>query len=348
MSSMRAVVLPGDKQVHVVEREIPSLGTHDVLVRTRASAICRSDMSLYYGNPIVGGQRAGTGAVIPGHEPAGDVVQVGEDVKSIRVGDRVAIYLAIGCGHCGYCLRGYRMLCPDWQCVGFDVDGGDADYLVVPAINCLKLPAAVSYEAGSLLTDMVGTQYNVQKRLAVSGSDTVAIFGIGPMGGGGILVAKGRGARVIAVDVVPHRLELARELGADVVVDGREDVVARLRELTDGEGVDAAIDCSGNTAGQNAALDATRKFGRVGLVGESRETTINPSDQFIRKLLTVIGGWYFPLGEYPEIARFVVERELAVERLITHRFAIEDAPEAFRLFDARETEKAIFVWNHDA
>ena len=135
---------------------------------TRASAICRSDISLYDGRPIVGGDVAGTGLVVPGHEPAGDVVELGEGVHGIALGDRVAVYLAIGCGICRYCLSGYRMLCPQWKCLGFDIDGGDADYLVVPAVNLLKLPTTVSYEAGALLTDMIGTQYHTQKRLAVS------------------------------------------------------------------------------------------------------------------------------------------------------------------------------------
>src|SRR4051812_49125516 len=129
---MKAVILPGDRRVQVVERQRPSPAPGDVLIRTRVSALCRSDMSLYYGNPIVGGDVAGKGLVVPGHEPAGDVVEVGDGVAGIEVGDRVAVYLAIGCGHCQYCLRGDRMLCPAWKCLGFDVDGGDADYLVAP------------------------------------------------------------------------------------------------------------------------------------------------------------------------------------------------------------------------
>jgi propanol-preferring alcohol dehydrogenase len=342
---MKAVILPGNKEVEVVEREQPRPRAGEVLIRTRASALCRSDMSLYYGNPIVGGEAAGTGSVIPGHEPAGDVVELGEGVTGVAVGDRVAVYLAIGCGHCRYCHAGDRMLCPDWQCVGFDVDGGDADYMVVPAVNCLPLPEGISYEVGAVLTDMVGTQYHAQKRLGVSGADTVAVFGLGPMGAAGILVAKGRGARVVAVDVVPERLALARALGADETIDSRrEDAVARLRELTGGIGPSVAVDCSGAPPAQNAALDAIAPYGRVAFVGESRETTLNPSDQLIRKLTTVIGAWYFPLWEWAEIADFVVRHELPVEQLITHRFAIDEAPTAFRMFDARETEKAVFVW----
>ena len=106
-----------------------------------------------------------------------------------------------------------------------------------------------------------------------------------------------------------------------------------------------AIDCSGAPSAQNAALDAVRKRGAVAFVGESRKTEINPSDQIIRKLLTVVGGWYFPLGEWDEISRFVVDNQLPVEDLVTHRFALADAAEAFRAFDDRETEKAVFVWD---
>lgn len=172
---------------------------------------------------------------------------------------------------------------------------GDADYLVVPAQNCLKLPDQISYEAGAVMTDMVGTQYHTQKRLNVSGSTTVAVFGLGAAG---VLIGKGRGARVIAVDVLESRLEMAQQLSADAVINSaKENPVEQLRALTDGDGVDVAIDCSGNPAGQNAALDSTRKQGAVAFVGESHSTTINPSDQLIRKLLTVIGAWYFPIWE---------------------------------------------------
>ena len=343
---MKAVLFPGDKAVEVVDRPDPQPGAGEVLIKTRASAICRSDMSLYYGSPIVGGEVAGKGLIIPGHEPAGEIIEVGSGVTMFKPGDRVAIYLAIGCGECRYCRSGYLMLCPNWICLGFDVDGGDADYIVAPAQNCLRLPDQLSYEAGAVMTDMVGTQYHTQKRLGVSGADTVAVFGIGPMGSAGVLIGKARGARVIAVDVLESRLEMAQQLGADEVVNSaNEDPVERLLTLTDGEGVDIAIDCSGNPAGQNAALDSTRKQGAVALVGESRSTTINPSDQLIRKLLTVIGAWYFPIWEWSEIASFVVNHQIPVEQMISHRFPLKDAAEAFQRFDQRQIEKAVFVWD---
>jgi len=342
---MRAVLLPGNKQVQVTDAPEPRPGTGEALIQMKASAICRSDMSLYYGNPIVGGDTAGTGQIIPGHEPCGQIVAVGADVGNVAVGDRVAVYLGIGCGHCRYCLSGYRMLCPTWKCVGFDVNGGDAEYIVVPAINCLPLLDEMSYEVGALSTDLVGTLYHAEKRLNVSGADTVVVFGLGPMGAAGAMVAKARGARVIAVDVLDDRLELARSLGMDETVNSKnDDPVASILALTDGIGADVAIDCSGNPAAQNAALDCAAKSGRVAFIGESRETTIRPSDQMIRKLLTLVGAWYFPIHEYDEIARFIVRHNLPLERLVTHRFPIEQAPDAFRMFDQRETEKAVFVF----
>ena len=332
---MRAVLLPGNKDVQVTDFPDPRPGPGEILLQIKASAICRSDMSLYYGRPIVGGVNAGTGQIIPGHEPCGQVVELGEGVTHVQVGDRVAAYLAIGCGVCRYCLSGYRMLCPSWKCVGFDVHGGDAEFLVIPAINCLHLPDALSFEAGALSTDLVGTLYHAQKRLAVSGSDTVAVFGLGPMGATGVMVAKALGARVIAVDVLEARLDLAHRLGADAIVNSSTgDPAAAIVRLTDGLGADVAIDCSGNPAAQNAALDCVGRFGRVAFIGESRETAIRPSDQLIRKLLTVIGAWYFPLSAYPEIARFMVQHRLPVEQLVTHRFSIEQAPDAFRMFDS--------------
>lgn len=343
---MRAVSLPGNKQVLVVHRDRPTPGPHEVLVKTMASAICRSDMSLYYGNPIVGGADVSTGINVPGHEAAGIVVEIGNAVTHVAVGDRIAGHLAIGCGFCEYCATGFSMLCNVWKCFGFDISGGDADYFVIPERNALPLPDHFSFKAGAVMTDMIGSQFSVQKRLGVNGSQTIAVIGLGPMGLAAVLVAKAFGARVIAVDILDARLAQAAELGADEIVNSKDvDPVAAIRELTVGRGADACIDCSGNPAGQNSALDAAAKLGAVAFVGESRKTEINPSDQILRKLLTVVGGWYFPIGEWQEILRFVEENNIDVEALISHEFSIEDAEEAFGAFDRRETEKAVFVWH---
>ena len=344
-TQMKAVRLPGGQQVDVIERPIPRPKPNEVLIKVRASAICASDLSLYAGNALVGGANAGTGTITPGHEAAGDVVDIGAAVTYVKPGDRVAVHLSVGCMHCEYCRAGYIQQCPEWQCVGFDVDGGDAEYMVVPETNCLPLPDALSYESGAVLVDNFGTQYHTQKRLGVSGRHTVAVVGLGPMGAAAVLISRALGARVIAVDVLHGRLEQGSSLGATELVNSAEvDAVDRIRELTGGRGADVVIECSGSPVGQNTALDAVAKLGAVAFVGESRRTEINPSDQIIRKMLTVIGGWYFPRGEWDEIVRFVVGRSVPVEDLISHEFSIEDAEEAFRAFDRRETDKAVFIF----
>ncbi|GAB2701697.1 zinc-dependent alcohol dehydrogenase family protein [Paenibacillus thermoaerophilus] len=343
--TMKAVVFPGDKQVEIREVPIPVPGSGEVLIKMKASAICRSDMSLYYGNPVVGGEAAKSGCIHPGHEPAGEIAQVGEGVTRFKPGDRVAVYLAVGCGECEHCKSGYRMFCKEWKCVGFDIHGGDAEYMIVPEENCMRIPDEMSYLVAAVSTDAVGTLYHAQKRLNISGRDTLVIFGLGPMGGAGVMVAKGLGATVIAVDMLDERLEVAKELGADYVINGKENVLERIMEITNGRGADAAIDCSGSPHAQNTALNSLRPHGRAAFIGEGRELTINPSNQLIRKQITVMGSWYFPIYEYDEIARFIIDRKLPVEKLVSHTFRLDEAATAFRMFDERKTEKAVFVWD---
>ena len=213
---MKGVLLPGNREVVVTSFANPKPAIGEAVVRVKASAICRSDLSLYYGNAVLPGV---VNPVISGHEPAGIVEEVGPGVTSVKPGDRVAVYLAVGCGHCQYCRHGDLQLCPDWECLGFTRDGGNAEFLLVPAANCLKMPDEMSFVAGAVSTDAFGTLYSACRKLDVAGDTTVAIFGIGPMGSAGILAAKACGARVIAVDPLEVRREFALELGADAALD---------------------------------------------------------------------------------------------------------------------------------
>jgi threonine dehydrogenase-like Zn-dependent dehydrogenase len=338
---MRGVLLPGDKRVLIEHFPEPTPGVGEVVVRVKASAICRSDLSLYYGNAVVGGDRAGK--VITGHEPAGIVEAIGDGVTFVRPGDRVAIHLAIGCGHCSACRAGNFHMCPRWECLGFTTDGGNAEFLRVPERNCMRIPDAMSFSTACVSTDAFGTLYSAVTKLGVNGNTTLAIFGLGPMGSAGVLAGKALGARVIAIDPLEARRNFATDMGADEVVNTDVDVVRVIRDLTEGAGVSAAIDCSGNPVAQNAALDAARDFGKVAFIGEARETTIRPSEQFLRKQLTLVGSWYFSIAEYEEIVQCIMTRHVPLEKLITHSFDLDDAPEAFRMFDERQTEKAVFL-----
>ncbi|MBK5446999.1 MULTISPECIES: zinc-binding dehydrogenase [unclassified Peribacillus] len=340
---MKAVIFPGDKKVEIREMEIPTPGMGEVLIQMKASAICRSDMSLYYGTSVFEGTKLGS--IVPGHEPAGIITELGEGVTTFKTGDRVAVYLALGCGECAHCKSGYKMFCKEFKCIGFDSHGGDADYMVVPAENCMRLPDDMSFLTAAVSTDAVGTLFHAQKRLAISGRDKLVIFGMGPMGAAGVMIGNALGATVIAVDMLDERLEMAKELGAAYIINGKNaNVQEEISRITNGLGADAAIDCSGSPFAQNDALDCVRAHGRVAFVGESKETTIKPSAQLIRKQISVIGSWYFPIQEFDEITEFIVRKKLPVERLVTHKFRLEEAETAFQLFDERKTEKAVFVW----
>ena len=339
---MKAVFLPGDKRVDIRDIAIPKPAADEVLVQVKASCICRSDLSLYYGDAVLGGVAPGT--CVTGHEPAGIVVETGAAVRQFKKDDRVAIHLAIGCGVCGHCRGGNFHLCAKWKCLGFTADGGNAEYIAVPERNLLRLPDKLSFLAGAISTDAFGTLCSACRKLGINGLSTVGVWGLGPMGSAGVLAAKALGGRVVALDPIAERREFALQMGADLVLDpslptAREQIM----DFTGGTGLNAAIDCSGNGAAQNMALDVAAAFGKVALVGESRELTIRPSEQLIRKQVTVMGSWYFGIAEYDDILKIIDAAEIDLEKLATHTFSLDEAETAFRLFDERKTEKAVFV-----
>ncbi len=338
---MKVVLLPGDGRVEVVDRAEPLPSPGEVLVHMRASAICRSDMSLYRGRPIVGSSEAG-GQIVPGHEASGDVVAVGEGVRAVAVGERVAGYLAAGCGHCAHCSSGAWMLCRQWRCMGFDFDGGDEELFLLPERCCLRIPDGVSYVGGAVLTDMVGTQFHLQRLAGVGGASTMVVVGLGPMGNAGVMVGRALGAVVIAVDPLSARRDRARLLGASETLTPEEFTERRAAGYL-GEGADLAVDCSGSATGELTALDAVRPEADVFFVGERTETPIDPSNQLIRKLTRLRGGWYFPRWRYDELAAFVDNGRLPLDDLVSDQVLLDNAAEAFRAFDAREVEKIVFV-----
>jgi threonine dehydrogenase-like Zn-dependent dehydrogenase len=252
-----------------------------------------------------------------------------------------------GCGHCKHCRAGWAQLCPRGIVVyGMTGHGGHAPYMVVPASTLVPLPAELSFEEGAAISCGTGTAYQALRRLDISGRDTLAIFGQGPVGLSATMLGVAMGARVVAIDVGRERRDLGREFGADAVVDpGATDVVATLKDLTDGEGVDAALDCSGHPEARLAAARATRTWGRVGLVGEGNQVTFDVSPDLLRRQLTLHASWTFSTLIQEECARFIVRRRVALKRLLTHRFRLPRAADAYRLFDTQTTGKGVFVFD---
>ncbi|GHV24580.1 L-threonine 3-dehydrogenase [Spirochaetia bacterium] len=342
---MLAAKIPCKETVKVVEEKIPVPGKGEVLIKMKASALCRSDLHRYHGVAIFE-ETAEEANITPGHEPCGIVDKLGEGVTKVKVGDRVAIYLGLGCGTCPDCLRGDVMLCPEFKCIGFAVNGAHADYMTIPEENCLPLPAEMDFITGALSTDVGGTLYTACKEVGLNGTSTVVIIGCGPMGSGGILIAKGFGARIIAVDIDDKRLNLARELGADYTINSaKADPVATIRELSGGRGADAVIVTAGGNIPLNTALNSVRTKGQVALIAESNSATIDPSNQFLRKRVELKGCWYFNRADWEEIAGFIAEKKIGLHKISSNVFPISEAAKAFPLFDSGETQKVVFVWD---
>lgn len=343
---MRGAVLLGDRQVEIREFDDPTPGINQVIVRTKASGLCGSELHALYQRSRAEREGSRFWGWIGGHEPCGVVEQVGPGVKGLQPGDRVIVYHIQGCGYCKYCTSGWMLHCPNAKrSYGWDIHGGHADFILVNAANCVPLPEALSFADGACCACGTGTAYQGLRRIGVSGRDRFVAFGLGPVGLSGVMLAHAMGAEVIGVDLIPERLALAKELGASTVIDtSKEDAVAVVRELTDGEGAEAAADFSGNPQARNNALDCVGIWGRVAFVGEGNLTTINPSPQMLHKQLTVVGSWVFGLWELRELGDFLVRHDLHPERMVTHRFPLEHIAEALALFDSGKTGKVILTW----
>jgi threonine dehydrogenase-like Zn-dependent dehydrogenase len=237
------------------------------------------------------------------------------------------------------CVTGARVM-------GFSANGGNAPYLLAPASSLVPLPDELSFVEGAAIACGTGTAYSALKRLDVSGRDTLAIFGQGPVGLAATQLATAMGARVIAIDPLAARRDLACQLGAAVALDPQATpVVEAIRELTHGEGADATLDCTGQPEPRANCAKAARPWGRACFVGEQGTATFDMSPDVIHKQLTMYGSWTFSTVLLAECARFAVDRRVPVRNVFTESFTLDQADAAFRKFAAREMGKGVFVFD---
>ena len=330
---MLAVHFRGQGKVSLDEIPAPQPSGGEVAVRVRAAAICGTDRENLEGN----GQ-----PTVPGHENAGEVVRV-DRLARVKVGDRVAINCHVTCGRCRHCLQGDLYFCDALQAIGFERDGGFAEYLLVPEACCMPIPDDVSFETGSLLVDMLGTPFRAAKRAHLLPGDQVGVWGAGPIGLGELMVVRAFGAAVASVDRSDYRLAMARDLGAELVLNpDRDDVQAALMDWTHGLGIDVAFDCVGSQAVAEQALRAVKKRGTLVVVGVSHKLILSPWDHLICRELTIFGTRNFNTAEFGEMVN-LVQRGLPVNRAVTHRFALSEAEAAFDLFRSGECGKILIV-----
>ena len=347
---MRGVVFMGEKEIEFMDFPDPTPGPDEVVVEMKASGMCGSDLHQYRrpkSGAAGGGIAVNPNPVIAGHEPCGVVAAVGSAVsdRAARVGERVMVHHYKGCSTCAHCRSGWSQLCQEVPVTvyGNNGHGGHARYLKVPAFTLVPLPPAMSFEVGAAVSCGTGTAYGALRRLKLSGSETIAIFGQGPVGLSATQLAAAMGARVIALDVSPERLSRAKEFGAWQTVNPRSnDPVGAIKDLTHG-GADYTLDTSSQPEARLAAVKSAKVWGTACFVGERNEVTIDVSPDMLRKQLTIIASWTFSWAGQEECARFIVDRGIPVEKLFTHRWRLDEAVEAYRLFDAQTAGKGVFV-----
>lgn len=338
---MQGIVITGNRTVSAMSFADPAPGPGEVVVAIHAAGLCGTDLHRFRAPPEPGPP------VIAGHEPAGIVAAVGAGVSqaAARIGMRVMIHHYEGCTVCRDCRSGWTQMCSSgaMKLHGRDAHGAFAPFMKVPAYTLLPLDDRLSFSAGAAIGCGTGTAWGALERMGLSGKDTLVVFGQGPVGASATLLAAAQGARVIALDVQPGRLEVASSFGAWQVLDAREPaLVAQILDLTDGRGADMVLETSGNQQAADAALDCARPWGTACFVGVGARVNFDVYAR-LRKQLTILTSWTMSIGGQQDCADFVIERGLDLDALFTDRWHLDQAQKAFEQFDLQAGGKAVFL-----
>lgn len=328
--------------VELVERPVPTPGPGEVLLHMEATSICGTDIHLFKWDPWAADLLKPP--ITLGHELAGRVVAMGADVTRVREGDLVGVESHIVCWACHQCRGGQMHLCHDLKVIGAHVDGGFAEYAVIPEANAIESnglePAVVA------LQEPMGNAVHAAFVEPIEGR-SVAVTGCGPIGLLSVAIAKAAGATwVVATDVEEYRLEIAREMGADLALDARQPETAqRIVDATGGDGVDVVLEMSGSQAALEQALEFVTRGGRISLLGIfASPVEVHLSDLVIQKGLRLYGVYGRRIYETWEQTQELL-RSGAVDPtpLITHRFDLADWEQAFDLVASRHAGKVVLL-----
>jgi len=332
---MKTVHMLGNGKIEIIDLPEPDPNDDYVVVKIMSSTICGTEYTSYFGKvPLESNS---------GHEAAG-IVWKTDNAKYVRKGDRVSIYpiLYYSCHRCPACLAGDWLHCQNfrWPKPNQKYPGNHSQYILIREDICLPIPDDISFEVGALLDDCFGTPYQAIKRLQVNAFDTVLITGVGPIGAAAAMISKFLNAQVIAVDINDMRLEHVLQYGVEHTINPlKDDVLKIVRKLTNNQGVDVALECSGMEEAQIQCLETVKPRGKVAFLGIKSETTkVKVLQHFILKDLTVIGSWAMKPVMHSEIIE-LIRRGLPADQLITHKFKIEDAASAFKAFFSGEAVK---------
>ena len=343
---MRALTFQGPGEVRIEERPMPELlAPDDAIVRIEATGVCGSDLHIYHGR-----LKIEPGFTI-GHEYVGTVLETGDAVTRVRVGERVAGAFQTACGTCFHCMRGEYHRCGESRTFGLgatmgSLQGTQAEFALVPRANLVlrRVPDGISDDVALFAGDVLGTGYHGVAASGLAAGELAAVLGLGPVGLCAVQAAKLAGARVIAIDSVEQRLALAESYGATALNLAEQDVAAEVRRLTEGRGgVDVAIDAVGHTDVLDTAIRLTRACGRIQCIGIYAERGEIHLGLAWLKSLTLRGGQANVIAHLDPVLEMLANGQLDPTPLVTHHMALDDAPRAYEMFDRREALKIVLT-----
>jgi L-iditol 2-dehydrogenase len=327
-SKMHVAMYYNNRDVRLEQVPVPKIGPGELLIETRASGICGSDLMEWY--------RIKKAPLVLGHEITGDVTEVGDGVKDFKVGDRVFSSHHVPCGKCRYCMAGHQSVCDLLRTTNFD-PGGFAEYIRVPKINVelgtLRIPDTMTFDEGSFI-EPLACVVRAQRFARVGAGQTVLVMGSGISGLLHIQLARCRGAaRVIATDISDYRLKAAIQFGADVTIHGSEDVPARLRDLNDGRLADRVIVCTGAIS---AIQQAVRSVDRGGTLLFFAPTAAGvdvpiPLFDYWRDEISMVTSYAGSGEDLNESLELIRDRKIRVADMVTHRLPLAQAGLGFQL-----------------
>jgi 2-desacetyl-2-hydroxyethyl bacteriochlorophyllide A dehydrogenase len=343
---MRAVTFQAPGEVRIEEKADPEIGAaDDALVRVEASGICGSDLHIYHGRvPVEPGFTIG-------HEYVGTVLAASDDVERVAVGDRVLGCFHTACATCAACLRGDYHRCERQRTFGHgshlgDLQGAQAEQLLVPRANLTlrRVPQGMSDEAALFAGDVMGTGYHAIAHAGMQAGDSVAVLGLGPVGLCAVQAALAGGAtRVFAIDSVAERLEMAAGFGASAVHLTEEDPKKAIRAATEGRGVDVVVDAVGDPAPLAMAISLCRDAGTVSGIGAYAGKGEVPLGLAWLKGLQLRLGLANVIAHVDRVLGLIEAGKLDPVPLVTHHMKLEEAAEAYELYDRREALKIVLT-----
>ena len=322
---------------------IPQINGDEILVKVRAAAVCGTDVHIYNWEEFARKRMAPPSIV--GHEMAGDVVEVGANVKGIKIGDRVSAESHIFCGECYFCKNDMREICSNVETFGVSVNGCFAEYAKIRYDCVFKLEDHISYEAGCMFEPMGAGVHGVEA--ADVNGKVILVSGCGPIGLTAITACKVFGAKtVIACDLFDEKLEIAKEMGADIVFNSKNcDLVSELKKLTNGLGIDAAIDITGSGKAINTALKSLRAAGRMVCVGlPDGEVAINLAEDLIYRQIEFTGISGRRIWQtWENFSKVIADPRYNIERIMGHKFPLAEFEKAFEEIRAGVPGKMILI-----